>query len=81
MQAESAANLFQTDADLALAAARADQLAQTRDLGRPVALPSKALALLVDGDDAWVAESGFVVRRIDLEVRLRCALLAAWPPC
>lgn len=70
MQAESSANLFRTDADLVRDAARAAKLAGTdSELGAPIALASKPLALLVNGDDAWVAESGFVVRRLDLRVR------------
>jgi hypothetical protein len=69
MQAKSSANLFRTDADLDRDAARAAKHARSKDAGAPITLASKPLALLVDGDDAWVAESGFVVRRLDLRVR------------
>lgn len=68
MQAESSANLFRTDADLVRDAARAAKHAGSKDVGAPISLASKPLALLVDGDDGWVAESGFVVRRLDLRV-------------
>lgn len=70
MQAESVANLFQTTADLVRQQERELRQQQAGHLGEPVQLPSKPLALVVRSNEAWVAESGFVVRRIDLVVRL-----------
>ncbi|KAL6309025.1 WD40-repeat-containing domain protein [Sparassis latifolia] len=39
----------------------------TKDLGSPIEIPGKALALQVRGDNAWIAENDHLVRKLDLE--------------
>lgn len=74
MQTASTDNLFQTDAEIEKAAARQAKSVRTAELGWPMRLSSKPLDLAVryqDGrGEAWTAESGFLVRRLDLEVGL-----------
>ena len=77
MQAASTDHLFQTDAELAKAAARAAKAQRIAALGRPIALSSKPLDLAVRCDgtegqaEAWTAESGGVARRVSLEVSIQ----------
>ncbi|KAJ9116746.1 hypothetical protein QFC20_000681 [Naganishia adeliensis] len=66
MQTDDASNLFQTDAALAKSDARRSKAQRASKIGDPISLPSKILALEVRGQDAWVAESGWVARRVDL---------------
>jgi hypothetical protein len=40
----------------------------TAENGYPIILPSKPLQLVIDGDDAFVAQNGFVAQRICLKV-------------
>ena len=71
MNTSDESKLFQTDAQLAHKEARARKAVLTKTIGRPIQLPSRAIKLKVRGQDAWVAESGWVVRRICLHVSLR----------
>jgi hypothetical protein len=71
MQTDDASNLFQTDAALAKSDARRSKAQRASKIGDPISLPSKILALQVRGQDAWVAESGWVARRVDLTVSRR----------
>lgn len=71
MQTDDASNLFQTDAALAKSDARRSKAQRASKIGDPISLPSKILALEVRGQDAWVAESGWVARRVDLIVSRR----------
>lgn len=68
MQTDDASNLFQTDAALAKSDARRIKAQRASKIGDPISLPSKVLALQVRGQDAWVAESGWVARRVNLTV-------------
>ncbi|GAA5840869.1 hypothetical protein JCM9279_001247 [Rhodotorula babjevae] len=66
-------NLFQSDAQHQQSAERAARAHLLADRGSPIKLASKPLRVVVrdskasDEPDAWVAESGFVVRRVGLE--------------
>ncbi|KAK4050146.1 WD repeat-containing protein 49 [Microbotryomycetes sp. JL201] len=65
-------NLFQTDAQFERARARTDKASTHARSGYPVALKSKPLRLVVRQRPgaqahAWVAESGFVIRKLGLE--------------
>ncbi|KAI5450464.1 hypothetical protein NCC49_003086 [Naganishia albida] len=66
MQTDDASNLFQTDAALAKSDARKSKAQRASKIGNPISLSSKILALEVRGQEAWVAESGWVARRVDL---------------
>lgn len=63
--------LFKTDAQLDKEGARQAKLKRTKTVGEPIHLPSKPLALEVRGDEAWTAESGFVLRASNLQVNER----------
>jgi hypothetical protein len=41
---------------------------RTKNLGEPIQLPGKALAIQIHGGYAWVAENTTVARKIDLQV-------------
>ena len=69
MQTSDETLLFQTDADAARSTARQLKATRTSDAGEPIKLASLPLDLLVRGDEAWIAENGFVARLIDLVVR------------
>ncbi|GHJ84326.1 hypothetical protein NliqN6_0728 [Naganishia liquefaciens] len=66
MQTDDASNLFQTDAALAKSDARRVKAERASKIGDPISLPSKVLALQVRAQDAWIAESGWVARRVNL---------------
>jgi hypothetical protein len=69
MQTQDTDLLFQADADLSRAAARAAKASRkSTRLGQPIDLRNKPLDLLLDGASAWVACSGFVVKCFDLNV-------------
>jgi hypothetical protein len=68
MQTDDASNLFQTDAALEKSDARRLKAQRASKIGDPIQLPSKVLALEVRNQDAWVAESGWVARQVDLLV-------------
>lgn len=68
MQTTDTDLLFQTDKDLKDAARRSKKITATQSLGRPLSLSSKVLRVLVEGDTAWTAESGWQARSIDLKV-------------
>lgn len=69
MQTVSDDQLFQTDAQLELSDRHARKAEVVKDVGNPIQLSSKALDLVVRGNDAWTAESGWQARRVDLLVR------------
>ena len=48
--------------------ARRQKAERTRNVGSPIELPGKPLAIMLRGNDLWVAQSDAVIRRIDLEV-------------
>lgn len=72
MQTTDTDLLFQTDKDLKDASRRERKLKASQSLGRPISLSSKVLRVLVDGDVAWTAESGWQARCIDLKVGSSC---------
>ncbi|KAF5391751.1 hypothetical protein D9757_001755 [Collybiopsis confluens] len=49
-----------------IADARAKKLERLKKVGEPIQLPGKALAIEVEGNDAWVAENTTLVRKLDL---------------
>ncbi|PLW12254.1 hypothetical protein PCANC_10529 [Puccinia coronata f. sp. avenae] len=71
MQTVDEGKLFQSDAQLNLAEGRRlKSLADhrpTAENGYPIILPSKPLQLVIEGDDAFVAQNGFVAQRICLK--------------
>ncbi|KAK9897903.1 WD40 repeat-like protein [Cystobasidium minutum MCA 4210] len=72
MQADSTDTLFQSDAELAKSAARQEKAARTARAGSPIKLSSKPLDLAIRprkgaAPTAFVAESGFTARNIDLK--------------
>lgn len=68
MNTSDESNLFQTDAQLAQKEAQARKAVLTKTIGSPIQLASRAIKLRIRGQDAWVAESGWVVRRVCLHV-------------
>lgn len=74
MQAENTDTLFQTDAELAKSAARQEKALRTARAGAPIKLSSKPLDLSIrprkgGPPTAFIAESGFTARNVDLQVR------------
>lgn len=69
MQTTETDLLFQTDSQLVDTARRQRKLQVTASLGRPINLSSKVLGIVVQGNKAWTAESGWQARYLDLEVR------------
>ena len=66
-------NLFQTDAQHARAAFRSAKAELHQESGQPIKLGSKPLRVVVRQEEgkeaeACTAESGFVLRRVELEV-------------
>ncbi|PAV23553.1 WD40 domain containing protein [Pyrrhoderma noxium] len=58
---------FRTETDLVALEARRQKAERTKNVGSPVELPGKPLAIRLRGNDLWVAQSDAVIRRIDLE--------------
>jgi hypothetical protein len=82
MQTSDEALLFQTDADAARIAARQQKASRTSNEGEPIKLASLPLDLLIRGDEAWIAENGFVARLVDLLVRrLGSSRRCSYPFC
>lgn len=73
MQTTDESLLWISEADNERREARRTKAAQTSQAGEPIELPSKPLDLIVRGNDAWIAENGFVARRLDLVVRSSCS--------
>ncbi|KAG0144611.1 hypothetical protein CROQUDRAFT_64900 [Cronartium quercuum f. sp. fusiforme G11] len=71
MQTADEQKLFQTDAQLLTAELRLQKSLgdkkPTVANGYPIVLASKPLKILVEGDDVYVAQNGFVAQRIDLK--------------
>ncbi|EIW67921.1 hypothetical protein TREMEDRAFT_63809 [Tremella mesenterica DSM 1558] len=66
MQTNDTDLLFQTNSDLEFSSARQKKLKAAEKLGNPFRISSKVLDLVIEGDEAWVAESGWQIRRVDL---------------
>ncbi|PIL23862.1 transporter [Ganoderma sinense ZZ0214-1] len=67
MQPADKSNLLRSEAELRLEQSRRDKAQRIKDLGSPIQITGKALALEVRGSVAWVAENTTVVRKLDLE--------------
>ncbi|BEJ12499.1 hypothetical protein CspHIS471_0209590 [Cutaneotrichosporon sp. HIS471] len=66
MQTTNPGLLFQTSQQLTDASDREHKLEATQNIGSPIKLSSKILDLIISGDDAWTAESGWQARCVDL---------------
>jgi hypothetical protein len=69
MQTTDTGLLFQTSADVASSASRDRKVKAAEKIGNPIRLSSKILDLCIHGDVAFTAESGWIARKIDLNVR------------
>ncbi|CDO70760.1 hypothetical protein BN946_scf184798.g75 [Trametes cinnabarina] len=67
MQPADKSNLLRSEAELLLEKARKDKAARTKDVGSPIEITGKALAIEVRDNVAWIAENTTVVRKLDLE--------------
>lgn len=72
MQAPDADHLFRSDGELDKDAARQAKASRLKDAGDPIKLASKPLDMAVrrekGKDVAYVAESGFAARKVDIQV-------------
>ncbi|TFK25076.1 WD40 repeat-like protein [Coprinopsis marcescibilis] len=64
---EKSSNYIVAEAQLLAERARRDKAAVLKDIGEPIELPGKALAIEVQGNSAWIAENTTVVKKLDLE--------------
>jgi WD40 repeat protein len=76
MQTTDESLLWLSESDHLRSEQRRAKAAQASQAGEPIDLPSKPLDIIVRGDDVWVAENGFVARRVDLVVRACVPVLA-----
>ncbi|KAH9901245.1 WD40 repeat-like protein [Cubamyces lactineus] len=67
MQPADKSNLLRSEAELLLEKARKDKAERTKDVGSPIEIAGKALAIQVRGNVAWIAENTTVIRKLDLE--------------
>ncbi|KAF9452868.1 WD40 repeat-like protein [Macrolepiota fuliginosa MF-IS2] len=67
MATTDVSNFLVSETHLLLDEARKKKSERTKDIGNPIRLQSKALALVVKGGIAWIAESTAVARKLDLE--------------
>ncbi|KAG8961461.1 hypothetical protein FRC03_005350 [Tulasnella sp. 419] len=67
MQTSNADNFFRAESALADEEARKLKAIRTKDVGNPIDLGSKINHIVVRDNEAWTAESGRIVRRVDLE--------------
>jgi hypothetical protein len=51
--------------------ARKEKAEKNKDVGEPIELRGVPIGFQVDGDFAWTAESGHVVRKLDLRVAFK----------
>jgi hypothetical protein len=68
MQTTDTGLLFQTSQQIADESNRERKIEAAQDIGSPLKLSSKILDLVISGDDAWTAESGWQARCVDLAV-------------
>ncbi|CUA76000.1 Katanin p80 WD40 repeat-containing subunit B1 [Rhizoctonia solani] len=66
MQTTDSSNFFRSEADIAAEEARARKAERTKHIGNPIELKGKVIRLVVREGEAWTAESGSVIRRINL---------------
>ncbi|KAK2467057.1 hypothetical protein APHAL10511_001315 [Amanita phalloides] len=67
MTSGDSSNFLVAEAQLALEHARKTKAERTKDLGRPIQLAGKALALHIRNGHAWIAENTHTAKKIDLE--------------
>ena len=68
MQTNDEGLLFQTSTDLKVSADRQKKLKAAENIGNPIRTSSKVLDFVIERDDAFVAESGWQIRQVDLKV-------------
>ncbi|RSH82685.1 uncharacterized protein EHS24_007679 [Apiotrichum porosum] len=68
MQTTDTGLLFQSSQQLADASTRERKIVAAEKVGNPIKVTSKVLDLVVRGQDAWTAESGWQARRLDLNI-------------
>ncbi|CAE6479167.1 unnamed protein product [Rhizoctonia solani] len=66
MQTTDTSNFFRSEADIAVEEARARKAERTKHIGSPLELKGKVIRLVIRDGEAWTAESGSIVRRINL---------------
>ncbi|KAF8688860.1 WD domain, G-beta repeat, partial [Rhizoctonia solani] len=66
MQTTDTSNFFRSEADVAAEEARARKAERTKHIGNPLELKGKVIRLAIRGGEVWTAESGSVVRRVNL---------------
>ncbi|KAG8734249.1 hypothetical protein FRC11_007504 [Ceratobasidium sp. 423] len=66
MQTTDTSNFFRSEADIAAEEARVRKAERTKHIGNPLELKGKVIRLVTRDGEAWTAESGSVVRRINL---------------
>ncbi|KAH7341883.1 WD40-repeat-containing domain protein [Rhizoctonia solani] len=66
MQTTDTSNFFRSEADIEAEEARARKAGRTKHIGNPLELKGKVIRLAVRDGEAWTAESGSVLRRINL---------------
>ncbi|KDN50599.1 hypothetical protein RSAG8_01097, partial [Rhizoctonia solani AG-8 WAC10335] len=66
MQTTDTSNFFRSEADTAAEEARVKKAERTKHIGNPLELKGKVIRLVVRDGEAWTAESGSVVRRLNL---------------
>ncbi|KAI5987553.1 WD40-repeat-containing domain protein [Pisolithus albus] len=59
--------LFRAESELAITEARKQKAERTKLLGSPIQLGGKAIDVVVDGNDIWIAENTHVAKKVDLE--------------
>lgn len=69
MQTTDTGLLFQTNQQLDATAQRQLKVAAAEKVGSPIQVSSKVLDIQVRWPDAWTAESGWLARHLNLEVR------------
>lgn len=69
MQTTDSDLLFQTNQQIDATANRQRKALASEDVGSPIRVSSKILDVQVIWPDAWTAESGWLARHLNLEVR------------
>ncbi|KAG8865397.1 hypothetical protein FRB96_000287 [Tulasnella sp. 330] len=69
MQTTNTENLFRTESAIKDEEARKRKADRMKDIGEPIAVDSKIIKAVIQGDEAWTAESGHIARRVDLKTR------------
>ncbi|EJF65725.1 WD40 repeat-like protein [Dichomitus squalens] len=67
MQPADKSHFLRSEAELRLEQSRKDKAERIKDLGSPIEITGKALAVHIRDNVAWIAENTTVVRKLDLE--------------